>query len=188
MGGYEPPAQMGIPPGQTADHRSPHVYARTPCSATLGAKRPEVADNTFLATKKEPERPKFRPAPDDFSEFTNRSAVILSSRPEAPNSAAKTTDLWSPVLYDPNSDSVRIIPPSRPSPLASQFRDFKDKINVKTHRLAGLLSPERSETLPLPLRAREAGHKTSASTSNIEKISTQSSSNRLGRANWKEFE
>ncbi|KAJ4393764.1 hypothetical protein N0V93_002979 [Gnomoniopsis smithogilvyi] len=191
MGGYEPPAQMGILSERTADHRSPHVLphvrTRTPCSATLDAKRPETPENTSpVPTKKE--RPKFRPAPDDFSEFTNRSAVILPSRPDAPpSSVSNTADLWSPVLYDPNSDSVRIIPPSRPSPLASQFRDFKDKINVKTHRLAGLLSPERSETLPLPLRAHEADHKASASTSNIQ-ISSQSSSHRLGRANWKEFD
>lgn len=176
---------MGIPTELAADHRSPHVRARTPCSATLDAKRPEASDKTSVVTTKE--RPKFRPAPDDFSEFTNRSAVILSSRPNAPSPGAKTAELWSPVLYDPNSDSVRIIPPNRPSPLTSQLREFKDKINVKTHRLAGLLSPERSETLPLPLRAREASHKTSASTTDLE-ISTQTSSHRLGRANWKEFE
>lgn len=186
MGGYEPPAQMGLATEHTADHRSPHVRARTPCSATLAAKRPETLENASSRTKKE--RPKFRPAPDDFSEFTNRSAVIVSSRPDAHNSAgAKTAELWSPVLYDPGSDSVRIIPPNRSSPLASQFREFKDKINVKTHRLAGLLSPEKSETQPLPLRLHDAGHKTSASVSKIQ-LSTQPSSNRLGRANWKEFE
>lgn len=186
MGGYEPPAQMGLATEHTADHRSPHVRARTPCNATLDAKRPETLENASLTIKKE--RPKFRPATDDFSEFTNRSAVIVSSRPDAHKSTGvKAADLWSPVLYDPGSDSVRIIPPNRSSPLASQFREFKDKINVKTHRLAGLLSPEKSETQPLPLRLHESGHQTSASVSKIQ-LSTQPSSNRLGRANWKDFE
>lgn len=176
---------MGFPTEQR-DHRSPHVYAETPCSATLEARRPE-AWKEAPATKRE--RPKRRPATEDFSEFTNRSAIIQSSHPDANGLAAApaTDELWSPVLYDPNSDSVRIIPPSHRTPLGSQFRDFKEKLNEKTHRLAGLLSPDRSESLSLPLRIHGIGHKTTVSTSQISHP-VQSSSSRLGRADWKEFE
>lgn len=176
---------MGLPTEQP-DRRSPHVHARTPCSATLAATRPQASRDAPVAKK---ERPKFRPAPDDFSEFTNRSAVIRSSRPDADASGrAATADLWSPVLYDPSSDSVRIMPPSRPTPLGSQFREFKDRINEKTHKLAGLLSPDRSESLPLPLRVHETPAHNPAASASKTQLSAQCSSSRLGRADWKAFE
>lgn len=130
-----------------------------------------------------------------FSQFTNRSSTIIRSSHPAVNSPnSLRADTWSPVLYDPSSDSVRIIPPihSRRTPLVSQFREFKDKINgvkngVHAQRLAGLLSSEKPENQSLPLRAHEAGQEGNSSGSEV-RHSVQPSSARPARADWQEFE
>lgn len=187
-------AEMG-PPTAHSDQRSLHVSARTPCSPTLQATRPDALlfqDISRPVTTKM-DRPKFRPATEDFSQFTNRSsAIIRSSHPAVNTPRSPGADTWSPVLYDPSSDSVRIIPPSRRTPLVSQFREFKDKINgvkngVHAQRLAGLLSSEKPGHQPLPLRAHEAGQDKTSSAPEVHH-SVQPSSARPGRADWQEFE
>lgn len=184
---------MGPPPPTAQPHqRSLHVHARTPCSAAPEAVRPDTLPHDGPRSGPKIERPRFRPATDDFSDFTNRSpAIIRSSHPAVNSPATPAAETWSPVLYDPTSDSVRIIPPSRRTPLVSQFRDFKDKINgvkhgVHAHRIAGLLSSERPDSQPLPLRAHDAGHERDLSGPDIHHF-VQPSSARLGRADWKEF-
>lgn len=181
------------PPTAQPDQRSPHVYARTPCSATLEASRPDASqDSPTPPSLPKKDRPKLRPAIDDFSVFTNHSTVIRSSHPTLNSPGITAENSWSPVLYDPNSDSVRIIPPRSRTPLVSQFREFKDKINgvkhgVHAHRLVGLLSSERPESQALPLRAHEAGHERDISGPEIPNF-VQPSPARLGRTDWKDFE
>lgn len=106
--------------------------ARTPCTGTLGAKRPESFSSGPIRNDRHKPHALFQ----DPSASLSRSTLTTSPSPRLtrrPSSLSSHSRVFNTALYDPSSDSIHIMPNThqhtRQTSLESQFREFKDRVN-----------------------------------------------------------
>lgn len=131
--------------------------ARTPCSGTLGAKRPESFSSGPIRNDQHRPHGLFQ----DHSASLTRSLTTSSSHrlTRRPSSLSSHSPVFNTALYDPSSDSIHIMPNThqhtRQTSLESQFREFKDRVNNTKPQHSDFPEPKRPHSLNILRNACE---------------------------------